>query len=163
MVNGVELGEALIEDFFSKYGNRDGHNIVGLVAEAYFVRELWKADYDVKFVFSHNIEVREIRKNNFVYECVRDYGEVVKNMPDELKKIIEKFCERNIHIAVEDDGNVPVFLERKPFFKTSVKKILKRVITNSERLFFPSLAIFDPEFEPLLLALGYEIHVIFRK
>ncbi len=39
-VNCVELGEASVEDFFSKYGNRDGHNLVGLVAEAHFVRKL---------------------------------------------------------------------------------------------------------------------------
>lgn len=160
LVNGLELDIVSVEGFFSKYGNCDGNNLVGLVAEAHLVRQLWKAGYDVKFVLSHNIEIREIRKNNIVYECVRDYGEVVKNMPAELRKIVEEFCEKGVRIVVDDDGNVPVFLEGKQLFKTSIKKILDHIIVKSERTFFPSLAIFDPGFEPLLLALGYEIHVL---
>ncbi len=67
----------------------------------------------MKFVLSHNIEVREIRKDGFLYERIEDYGEVVKNMPGELKKIVEEFCEEDVHIVVGDDGNTPVFLEGK--------------------------------------------------
>ncbi len=41
-INGVEMEGALVDDFFWKYGNSDGNNILGLTAEAHFVRKLRK-------------------------------------------------------------------------------------------------------------------------
>jgi len=93
-VNRVFLGSVFVEDFFHKYGNRDGHYIPGLVAEAYFVRELCSLGYEVRFVVSHNIEVRWIGKDNTAYDCVADYGEVLERMPSELKTVFKNFVRR---------------------------------------------------------------------
>ena len=101
------MGCVNLEDFFGKYGNCDGDNIVGLAAEVYFVRMLRGLGYEVELAVSHN-EVRWIRKGGFAYECVGDYGEVLKSMLDELKTVVQEFCEKGVDVLVESDGGVPV-------------------------------------------------------
>lgn len=156
-VNGVRIGSASPEDFFHKYGNSDGQNIIGLVAESYFVRKLWSLGYEVRFVYSHNIEVRWIRRGDFIHECVGDYGEVLKKMPGELKAIIEEICEKGLNISIEDDGDVPVYFKDKLLFKRDVKKLLYKIISKYRDGYITRGIIFDREFEPFLAALGMEL------
>lgn len=156
-VNGVHIGSAFAEDFFHKYGNSDGQNIIGLVAESYFVRKLWSLGYEVRFVYSHNIEVRWIMKGDFSHECIGDYGKVLKKMPGELKALIEKICEKGLNIIIEDDGDVPVYFKDKLLFKRDVKKLLYKIISKYSDGYITRGIIFDQEFEPFLAALGMEL------
>lgn len=156
-VNGVRIGSAFPEGFFHKYGNSDGQNIIGLVAESYFVRKLWSLGYEVRFVYSHNIEVRWIRKGDFSHECVGDYGEVLEKMPEELKAIIEEICERGLNIIIEDDGDVPVYFKDKLLFRRDVRKLLYKIISKYRDGYITRGIIFDREFEPFLAALGMEL------
>jgi hypothetical protein len=156
-VNGLDLGVAFADDFFSKFGNHDGHYIVGLVAEAHLVRRLRQIGYDVRLVLSHNVEIREIRRGDFVYECVGDYGEVIKDMPEELRRVFREFCEEGVNIRVGCDGNVPVFLEGNPLFKMSVKGVIEHFISMSKSRLFGPLIMFYSDLEPLIAALGDEI------
>ncbi|MEM3692594.1 MAG: hypothetical protein QXI39_01030 [Candidatus Bathyarchaeia archaeon] len=153
-VNGVPIGLAFVEDFFSKWGNCDGNNLVGLVAEAYLMRKLESKGYHTKLVFSHNIEMRRIEGEDFSYDCINDYGEVIKHMPEELKAIIEEFCGEGIDIKIENHGEVPVYFNEKMLFKTSFKKIYAYLSSFSEKI-ITKLIIFHPNFEPFLMALSY--------
>jgi len=156
-VNGVRIGFAYLEDFFHKYGNCDGENLVGLVAEAYFVRRLRSLGYEVRFVISHNIEVRWIKRGDFAYECVDEYGKVLEKMPSELKAIVQELCEKGIDILIEDDGNVPVYFKEKLLFKKDVKRLLNEIISKHRDAYITTEIIFDEEFEPFLAALGMEL------
>ena len=156
-VNGVHIGSAFPEGFFHKYGNSDGQDIIGLVAESYFVRKLWSLGYEVRFVFSHNIEVRWITKGDFSHECVGDYGEVLEKMPGELKTIIEEICKEGLNISIEDDGEVPVYFKDKLLFKGDVKKLIYKIISKYRDGYITRGIIFDREFEPFLAALGMEL------
>ncbi|MCL7402476.1 MAG: hypothetical protein LZ168_06815 [Thaumarchaeota archaeon] len=156
-VNGVHIGSAFPEGFFHKYGNSDGQDIIGLVAESYFVRKLWSLGYEVRFVFSHNIEVRWITKGDFSHECVGDYGEVLEKMPGELKTIIEEICREGLNISIEDDGEVPVYFKDKLLFKGDVKKLIYKIISKYRDGYITRGIIFDREFEPFLAALGMEL------
>jgi len=156
-VNGVFIGSVDPEGFFHKYGNCDGHNIVGLVAEAYFVRRLWRLGYEVGFVISHNVEVRWIKKEDLTYECVGEYGEVLEKMPAELKMIVKEFCEKGLDIQVEDDGNVPVYFKERLLFRKNFKKLLYEMISKQRDGFITTGIIFDREFEPFQSALGLEL------
>ncbi|MGC8962287.1 MAG: hypothetical protein ACP5K1_07620, partial [Candidatus Bathyarchaeia archaeon] len=108
-VNGLEVGSAVVDDFFSKYGNCDGNNIVGLTAEAHLVRMLRRAGYKVMLLLSHNVEIRRVEKEGFAFDCVGNYGEVLDKMPDELRAIIEGFCEKGVDVKIEDEGETPVY------------------------------------------------------
>ncbi|MCL7388798.1 MAG: hypothetical protein LZ173_02515 [Thaumarchaeota archaeon] len=156
-VNGVHIGSAFPEGFFHKYGNSDGQDIIGLVAESYFVRKLWSLGYEVRFVFSHNIEVRWITKGDFSHECVGDYGEVLEKMPGEPKTIIEEICREGLNISIEDDGEVPVYFKDKLLFKRDVKKLIYKIISKYRDGYITRGIIFDREFEPFLAALGMEL------
>jgi len=157
-VNGVVLGCVFPEDFFQRYGNRDGHYITGLVAEAYFVRRLWSLGYEVRFAVSHNIEVRRIGKGDFAYDCVGDYDEVLERMPSELKTIVEEFCKEGVDIYVEDDGNVPVYFKDRLLFRKNFKKLLYDMVSKySDKYITKVMIIFDREFEPFQTALGIEL------
>jgi len=83
-VNGILVGHAIIDDFFNKYGNCDGKNIVGLVAEAHFVNKLRSMGYNVRLLLSHNVEIIRVEHEHFSYECPRGYGEALERMPDEV-------------------------------------------------------------------------------
>jgi len=161
-VNGVVLVSVFVEDFFHKYGNRDGHYIPGLVAEAYFVRELWSLGYEVRFVVSHNIEVRWIGKDNIAYDCVADYGKVLDRMPSELKTVVENFCKKGVDINVEDDGNVPVYFEDRLLFRKNFRKLIYGMFSKyRDKYITYAIIIFDREFEPFQAALGIElIHLL---
>jgi hypothetical protein len=156
-VNGVHIGAAFPEGFFHKYGNGDGQNIIGLVAESYFVRKLWSLGYEVRFVFSHNIEVRWITKGDFSHECVGDYGEVLEKMPGELKAVVEEMCREGLNISIADDGNVPAYFKDKLLFKRDIKKLLYKIISKYRDGYITRGIIFDRELEPFLAALGMEL------
>ncbi|MEM1538303.1 MAG: hypothetical protein QXQ28_05580 [Candidatus Nezhaarchaeales archaeon] len=156
-VNGVRIGLAIADGFFSKYGNSDGSNVIGLVAEAYLVRKLRSMGYKVLLAVSHNIEIRRIERDGFMYDCVGDYGEVIEKMPSELKAVIEEVCEKGIDIRVEDDGDVPVYFNGRLLFKMGLKNAVLRVLSTFKRGAITKFAIFHSEFEPFLTALSCEI------
>lgn len=129
-MNNVALGHAVADDFFNKYGNCDGHNIVGLVAEAHLVKRLRSMGYEVMLVLSHNLEIRSIKRQGFSYDCVGEYGKVLEKMPAELKAVVEEMCEKGVDIEIEDDGDVPIYLEGRMLFKTSFKRTLLKLIAD---------------------------------
>jgi len=157
MVNNVVIGNVIADDFFNKYGNCDGHNIVGLVAEAYLVKKLRSMGYEVMLVLSHNVEIRSIKRHGFSYDCVGEYGEVLENMPAELKAVVNEMCERGVDIRIENDGDVPVYLEDRMLFKTSFKRTLLKIIAAHGDRYLSPLIIFNSEFEPFLTALSYKL------
>lgn len=159
-VNGVVVGDAIADDFFSKYGNCGGQNMVGLVAEAHLVRRLRGMGFDATLSLSHNVEIRRITRQCFDYDCVGNYGEVLERMPSELKAEIEEMCEKGVDIRIEDDGEVPVYLEDRLLFRTSFKRILLRIFSECGKMRFPLLMLFDPEFEPFLAAISYELYLL---
>ncbi len=156
-VNGVYIGSRDPEDFFNKFGNCDGSNIVGLVAEAYFVKRLWSMGYEVIFAISHNIEVRRISRGDLSFECVGDYGEVTEKMPAELKRIVDELREKGIDISFEDDGDVPVYFKGSLLFKKSIKKLIYEIISRHRDRYITRRVIFDKELEPFQAALGLEL------
>ncbi|MBO3842942.1 MAG: hypothetical protein FGF48_11110 [Candidatus Brockarchaeota archaeon] len=159
-INGVEMEGALVDGFFWKYGNSDGSNILGLTAEAHFVKKLRKLGYEVSLVISHNIEIREIKKGNFMYDCFRDYGEVVENMPRELKEVVKEFCKEGVDIRISDEDGIPVYLDGRFIFRAKFEEIILHMLSKIEDEFITNAVLFDPrmeEFEPFLIALSYEL------
>jgi len=156
-VNGILVGHAIVDDFFNKYGNCDGKNIVGLVAEAHFVNKLRSMGYNVRLLLSHNVEIIRVEHEHFSYECPRGYGEALEHMPDELKAIVKELCENGINIKVENGEGVPAYLEGMVLFKISFKDMLFRIISKYRSKYLTRLMIFDPKSEPFLMALSYEL------
>ncbi|HDI32163.1 MAG TPA: hypothetical protein ENF80_05035 [Thermofilum sp.] len=155
-VNDVLLGFVDAEGFFSKYGNNDGDNVIGLVAEAHVIKRLLEEGYEVKIIHSHNVEIREIRRGHLICECVRDYGEVIENMPRDLKELFRSLTDSGIRIRVRDNGRIPVYFEDKLLFRTSLKNVLRYLISKPLLLSFIS-PVFETDHEPFLLYLGWEI------
>jgi len=58
----VRIGLAIADGFFSKYGNSDGSNVIGLVAEAYLVRKLRSMGYKEFDKYPDEDRVRIIKR-----------------------------------------------------------------------------------------------------
>ncbi|MEM2921433.1 MAG: hypothetical protein QW470_07705 [Candidatus Caldarchaeum sp.] len=159
-VNGINVGTANVNDFFSKYGNCDGSNYVGLVAEAYLVKLLREHGYKVLLVVSHNIEIRRIERETFSYDCTGDYVEVLDKMPAVLRSVVDKFCEKGLDITLPGNIGVPVYFRDRLLFQADIKSILTTMIAKAKNSVVSRMIMFDPHMEPFTTALGIDLYYL---
>jgi len=152
-VNGIEIGSAIVDDFFSKYGNHDGADYVGLVAEAHLVNFLEGMGYRVDLVSSHNVEIRRISGRGVDYECLGEYGEVLEDMPPDLRATISDFARRGVNIQLDSGAGVEVLFEGRALCRWDSGYTFSWFLESKE--YAPTNDdIFTRAHEPFLVALG---------
>lgn len=154
--NGTEIGYAIVDDFFSKYGNHDGEDYVGLVAEAHLVNLLESMGYRVELVYSHNVEIRRIVGRGVDYECVGEYGEVLEDMPTDLRLVISEFARRGVNIQLDSNTGVEVLFEKNTLCRWDSGRTFSWFLES--KTYAPLIDdIFTRTHEPFLIALGLMI------
>jgi len=152
-VNGTEIGYGLVDDFFSKYGNRDGLDYVGLVAEAQLVNFLESMGYRVDLVYSHNVEIRRISGRGVDYACAGEIEDVLEDMPPDLRAVIIDFARRGVNIQLDSRTGVEVLFEGRTLCRWD-SGFTFRWFLGSKKYAPLNDDIFTRTHEPFLVALG---------
>jgi hypothetical protein len=152
-VNGTEIGHCVVDGFFSKYGNQDGVNYVGLVAEAHLVNFLESIGYTVDLLYSHNVEIRRISGLGVDYERMEDCEDVLEDMPADIRKVINEFTHRGVNIQVDHKTGVEVLFEGRMLCRWDSGDTF-RWFLDSKVYASCNDVIFARTHEPFLLVLG---------